>query len=318
MARSTTHWAKASEAGSILGMEFLLLVYRLFGRWGFRIILIPVMSYFYLVKTEARRASRQYLNRVSSKTSSADLKLSSFKHFLMFGEIILDKFLAWMGRIGKGDVVFEYPEEMAAFEQNQQGGVIVVSHLGNNEVCAALADYLPKIRMTLLVYTQHAERFNSMIEKISGNSRIKTFQVTEMSPTLAMILSDRVQQGEYIIIAGDRTPVSGQQRASRVNFLGGKVNMPQGAFILAGLLKCPVYLLFCLKQQEKYHIYIEKFSERITLARGQREETLHRYVQLYAERLQSYCLKAPLQWFNFFHFWLEDAVPTGSQMTNNE
>jgi len=54
------------------------------------------------------------------------------------------------------------------------------------------------------------------------------------------------------------------------------------------------------------------------LARGQRGEILGKYVQLYAERLQSYCLKTPLQWFNFFPFWLEDTVLTESQLANSD
>jgi len=285
----------------MLGMKLLLLVYQLFGRWGFRVFLYPVMTYFYLVRGGARQASRQYLQKISAQ--SPELELSSFKHFLMFGEVILDKFLVWMGRIGKNDVVFENVEEMDAFDQNQHGGVIIVSHLGNNEVCAALADYLPQIQLTLLVYTQHAEKFNALIEKLSGNSRIKVFQVTDMSPTIAMVLSDRVNAGEYVVIAGDRIPVSGQQRASKVNFFGDAALMPQGAFILAGLLKCPVYLLFCLKQQEKYHVYIEQFALQVKLTRANRKLVLDALVQQYADRLQYYCLKAPLQWFNFFPFW---------------
>ena len=290
----------------MLGMRILLMVYRLGGRFAFRLILFPVMAYFYLFKAEARRASQQYLRRITHLLPAPQEKLTSFRHFLMFGEIILDKFLAWAGKIGKDDVVFEHPAEMSAFEKNAEGGVIIVSHLGNNEVCSALAEYLPKIRMTLLVYTQHAERFNSLIKKISGESRIRVFQVTEMSPAIAMVLSERVQQGEYVIIAGDRTPVTGQQRASTIQFLGGRADMPQGAFILASLLKCPVYLLFCLKQQNRYHVYIERFSDRINLVRATRPEQLDDLVQSYADKLQYYCFKAPLQWFNFFSFWNTD------------
>jgi hypothetical protein len=32
-------------------------------------------------------------------------------------------------------------------------------------------------------------------------------------------------------------------------------------------------------------------------------QTLNNVVQEYAARLEHYCLKAPLQWFNFFPFW---------------
>lgn len=303
MGKTTTHWAKSSEAGSILGMKVLILIYRLFGRWGFRLILVPVMVYFYVFRTEARQASKQYLQKIALKTSEATNPKSSFQHFLMFGEILLDKFLVWMGHIRKDQVVFANPAEIEAFDNNQAGGIIVVSHLGNNEICSALAEYLPNIQLTLLVYTKHAEKFNSIIKSLNSESRINIYQVTEMTPATAMALSDHVSAGGYVVIAGDRTPVTGGERISKVDFLGASASMPQGAFILAGLLKCPVYLLFCLKQQKTYHVYIELFTQCLSFTRKQRDEVIENTVQAYANRLEHYCLKAPLQWFNFFPFW---------------
>jgi len=34
-----------------------------------------------------------------------------------------------------------------------------------------------------------------------------------------------------------------------------------------------------------------------------REQDMQQVIQHYAECLQTYCLKEPLQWFNFFDFW---------------
>ena len=77
-------------------------------------------------------------------------------------------------------------------------------------------------------------------------------------------------------------------------------------FILAGLLKCPIYLMFCLKQQAQYHVYFELFCERLEFRnRKERLQTLDNVVQEYASRLGHFCLKAPMQWFNFFPFWSE-------------
>lgn len=42
------------------------------------------------------------------------------------------------------------------------------------------------------------------------------------------------------------------------------------------------------------------------LPRKNREQAIVQTIQRYAERLQHYCLKAPLQWFNFFDFWHVD------------
>lgn len=292
----------------------MLLVYKLFGRWGFRVILFPVMSYYYLVQREARQASQQYLQRIQLLLDPEQANgLTSFQHFLMFGEILLDKFLVWMGHIRLDDVVFENPGIIENIDNDSKGGIIIVSHLGNTEVCNAIAHQKPNIRLTLLVYTKHAEKFNSLMKKVNSSACIEMMQVTDMSPATAMILSERVDAGEFIVIAGDRTPVTGHERVSRVNFLGDIALMPQGAFILAGLLKCPVYIMFCLKMSEKYHIYVELFSEQIAFNRKVRDQIIDKSVQQYASRLEHYCKKAPLQWFNFFPFWCGNRVLSDSE-----
>ena len=311
------HWAKTGEAGSIFGMKFLLIIYRIFGRWGFRLILLPVMVYFYLFRTEARLASKQYQQRIASNTPGKPRPKSSFQHFLMFGEILLDKFLVWMGHIRKEHVVFANPKEIDEFDNNREGGVIVVSHLGNNEICSSLAEHLPNIQLTLLVYTQHSEKFNSIIQSLNSESKISLYQVTEMTPATAMVLADRVNAGGYVVIAGDRIPVTGDERVSSIDFFGAQASMPQGAFILAGLLKCPVYLLFCLKQQGKYHVYIELFTKRLAFSRKQRSQMIDNTVQAYARRLEYYCLKAPLQWFNFFPYWGANLAPNSAEVKSN-
>ena len=98
-------------------------------------------------------------------------------------------------------------------------------------------------------------------------------------------------------------PVNSQQRVAKVSFLGEAALFPQGPIILAALLKCPVYTVFCLKQQGRHVIYFDHFSDRLEFPRKTREQAMQQIIQRYAERLQAYCLEEPLQWFNFFDFW---------------
>lgn len=308
MADNTEHWSRISESGAVIGMKFLLLVYRLTGRVGFRLLLFPVMAYYYLFRPNARHASQYYLQRIRPLLSPEQrVGLSSFRHFLTFGEILLDKILVWMGRIRRQDVRFATLDVVHEIEVNRGGGVIVVSHLGNFEICNAIAQQIPQLRLTILVYTHHAKKFNALLSGVSADADIEILQVNDLSPATVMLFAERVRNGGYIVIAGDRTPVTRQNRVSEVNFLGGIAAFPQGPFILAGLLRCPVYLLFCLKQQKQYHVHIEKFSEQIEFRqRKQRAQILDSAVQSFADRLQHYCLQAPLQWFNFFPFWRDE------------
>ncbi|HKI73299.1 MAG TPA: glycosyl transferase [Pseudomonadales bacterium] len=285
----------------------MLMSYCVLGHRGFRLFLFPVMVYYYLFRVEARNASKQYLRHVAEFLPSArQSKLSSFRHFMAFGEMLLDKLLAWMGKITRRDVVFETPDVISEFESNRAGGVIIVSHLGNFEVCSALASDLPHLKLTVLLYTRHAEKFNQVLSQFGGKAEVEVMQVTEISPVTAMLLAQRVRAGEYIVIAGDRTPPSGGGRVTSAHFLGRNASFPQGPFILAGLLKCPVYLMFCLKLQGQYHLYIEHFASRLKMDnRASRQKALEEAVRKYARRLEHYCVMAPLQWFNFFPYWTD-------------
>jgi predicted LPLAT superfamily acyltransferase len=308
VAEARQHWSRIGEAGAVVGMKLLLLVYQLFGRTGFRVCLFPAMVYFYLFRPAARRASQQYLQRVRPfLPAEGRSRLSSLRHFLMFGEILLDKLLVWMGRIRRDEVVFATPQTIAEIDVNHRGGILVVSHLGNFEICHALAQQVRDLRLTVLVHTRHAKKFNSLLQGLPAAAEVEIMQVNDLSAATVMLFAQRVREGGYVVIAGDRTPITGAARVSDVEFFGASAAFPQGAFILAGLLRCPVYFLFCLKRQAQYHVYFEKFSEQFDFGeRKHRTRVLDAAVQGFADRLQHYCLQAPLQWFNFFPFWRDD------------
>ena len=84
--------------------------------------------------------------------------------------------------------------------------------------------------------------------------------------------------------------------------MGQPAPFPQGPFILASILRCPVDLLFALRQQGKLHIHCEPFAE-VLLPRAERQQALQQTIDRYAERLEHYALQSPLDWFNFFDFW---------------
>jgi predicted LPLAT superfamily acyltransferase len=122
-----------------------------------------------------------------------------------------------------------------------------------------------------------------------------------------MMLKDKIDQGELIVIVGDRTPPAENGRVVYADFLGQRAPFAQGPFILAHLLDCPVYLFFCLKEDNGYTIHLEAFADKITLPRRGREAAITEQAQRYAQRLETYCQSAPLQWFNFYDFWRAEA-----------
>ena len=307
--KNQNHWANVEEVGMYWLMRFMFGLYTLGGRFIFLIILYPVVSYYFLTNKQARSASKEFLQQVEAYSSGKAIKASfvqSYRHFLQFAESMVDKLSAWNNKLNIEDVVIHGREGIVEQLERQEGGMILGSHLGNVEVCRALATINKHAKLNILVHTKHAQNFNRLLKDVSNNETVELIQVTDVGPSLAITLDERISRGEFIFIVGDRIPVN-NGRTLKATFLGKQADFAQGPFILAALMKCPVYTLFCIKQKGVYQLYFEHFSDRIKLPRKSREAALSEYIQEFANRLEKYSLLAPLQWFNFYHYWQNTA-----------
>lgn len=301
-----SHWAKIEERGVVWGMNLLLKIYLIFGRQVLQVFLYPVVSYYWLVNRKARQASQQYLQRASEYNKQLGINSSltcSYRHFISFANALIDKLAAWSGSLNFDDVEYNGREAIARHLKQGQGALILGSHLGNLEVCRVIASLRRDVTINVLVHTRHTEKFNSLLNKYADSGKLNLMQVTDVNAATAMLLQEKIEAGELVIIAADRTPVSDTGRVVKAEFLGKTAPFPQGPLVLALLLKCPVFTLFCLKQHEKQVIYFDHFSDAVSVPRKQRTEAIDNFVQKFAGRLEQYCMKAPLQWFNFYDFW---------------
>lgn len=310
-AEPNQHWSKRQERGTVLGIKALLAVYSLLGRPIFNLMLKLVMSYYYLTGKQARQASEQYLQHLQSYANRRQITLpnhlSSYNHLLSFGHTMLDKLAAWKGDFSVKNLTIHGQESFQALVERKQGVLLLGSHLGNIELCRALGRRHSHIKINALVFTEHAERFNAVMKAINPNSELNLIQVSRLGPDTAILLQQKIEQGEWVVIVGDRTSTSKETRAVWADFLGQPAPFPQGPFMLASVLKAPVYLLFGLRDERSktphFNVYFEHFSDNIDLPRKERQAALAQVVQRYADRLEHYTLQAPLQWYNFFNFW---------------
>jgi predicted LPLAT superfamily acyltransferase len=306
------HWAQVSEAGALTGMRFLLGCYKLGGRPLFKLVLLPVISYFFLFRGDARRASISYLRRVmrmGALPANSSLYWLSARHFWSFANALIDKLAVWMGQIPREQVQIHNDELIIQQMASKQGAILIMSHLGNFEICRCLSGRHRGMRLTVLMHTKHALKFNRLMKEHASDSQLDILQVTEITPATAMMLSERIENGEFIAIAGDRVAVNNPENSLVVDFFGDKALLPIGAFTLAAILRAPLISLFCLREDKGFHIYFEKLSDALQVPRRDRSTHLQRLAQTYATQLEGHCRRFPLQWFNFFDFWrLHDQV----------
>jgi predicted LPLAT superfamily acyltransferase len=308
MTEETHHWSKIQERGTYIGMQTLLFVYRLCGRRVLSFFLYPVVVYLYFTGGASKQASHEYWQRIA-KIIGTPAKVGHcicIKHFYSFAQSAFDKIDAWAGKITVDDIIYSQDHPLGELEKKKQGAIFIGSHLGNLEVCRALGHGKYQTRINVLVFTHHAIEFNKVMKKINPDANVDLIQATNVTADLAILIKERIDNGEILVITGDRTSVTSVGRVESIEFLGSPAPFSQGPFILASILDCPVYFLFCLKQGKQYRVIFEHVADSLKFARKERQTQLSAVITLYAQRLEHYCLEYPMQWFNFFDFWQND------------
>ncbi|HFQ7886975.1 glycosyltransferase family 2 protein [Enterobacter roggenkampii] len=310
--RRRQHWAQQDEVKGLWGMRLMLRVWELLGRRAFTVLLWPVIGVYWLIARPARQASRQWMARVKQelrqRSMSVPSRLNSFFHFMRFGNAMLDKVASWRGELKLNrDIVFAPGASEALNIAAPQGKLLLASHLGDVEACRALAQLEGSKIINALVFSENAQRFKQIMSEMAPEAGVNLMSVTDIGPDTAIAIKEKLERGEWVAIVGDRIAVNpqrgGEWRVIWSRFMGQPAPFPQGPFILASILRCPVVLIFALRQQGKLVLHCEPFADPLRLPRGERQQALQDTVDRYAQRLEYYALMSPLDWFNFFDFW---------------
>jgi predicted LPLAT superfamily acyltransferase len=307
--RSASHWSTIAECGMYWGLRFSAAVYRIGGLRMCMAALLPVVLYFHMTRAQQRSASRLFLRRAfAAQGRNVEPGWGdTFRHFWNFARKAVETFGAWVGGRQGDRVEAVNSREIERLTASGRGIVLIVSHLGNAELCRAMLDRDQRSRIALLVHTRHAENYNRILGRFRPDAAVNAIQVDEIGPDTIIALKELAERGHWVAIAGDRTPVRAQQRISRVRFLAHEAPFPHGPYVLAHLLDCPVYLMFCLRTHGGHRIQFEKFAERVDLPPRDKDAALAALAQRYARRLEALCLLDPFQWYNFYDFWTPSA-----------
>jgi predicted LPLAT superfamily acyltransferase len=214
----------------------------------------------------------------------------------------VDRFLAWFDA---GDTDVQFPDEahFNALMATGRGVLFLSAHLGNLDMLRGLGATRGIQGLNAVVYSEHVVRFQDLLKEINPAYASNLIHLPEVTPGTAMALEDKVSKGESLFLVGDRPPASDNGRTVSVPFLGQEAPFPIGPIFLAHLLQCPVYLFFCFRDSQGYHVHMEPFADRLDLPRRGREEAIKTWVTRYAEALEARCRETPFQWFNFYDFW---------------
>lgn len=299
------HWSQISEETAVAGIRILYWIYRLGGRLTFFVSLWPVIIFYWLGFPGLRHASHTYFEHVARFTGrKAPAFFSGLFHTLRFADTILDKLLAVSGAFAVKDL--RVIGEREALLKDKRGAILVTAHAGCLELCQVLsANRSDARRLHVLVHTKHAQRFNRIIRRINPAFDLNHIEVTEISPALAIQLSQYVEAGDFIVIVGDRTPIA-SNAVITADFLGESAPFPTGPYLLANVLSAPLWSMICTRDPEKkarYAVFFEKLWEPVPVSRKERQTLFQTLAGRYSKTLEKILVRSPYDWFNFFDFW---------------
>ena len=290
-------WLSVSERGSVLGIRFFVWCTTALGRAPARFFLRFVALYYVLFHGVGRRASADYLRRIYGQATFA----MTYRHILRFSEALLDRAFIVSGKDRYFSVTRNGSENLLRLRREKRGAILLGAHVGSFEAMR-LQSNKEALPLHILGHFSNARMLNAALDELNPGLNARVIPIDDANAHFGLRIRDLVRGGDMIGILGDR--VGPDTRAVKARFLGDEASFPAGPFLLAALLKCPIYLTFGLYHApNRYDLYCEPFAEEVVLPRERREEALKEHVQRFADRLEHFVRLAPDNWFNFYDFW---------------
>lgn len=297
-------WDTQHERGNMFALKLMTWIALHFGRRLSRLVLVPIVAYFFISSPKARQASQDYLQRAGGQSVG---KRSVFKHLYTFAAVTLDRIYLLNGRLDLFDIQIKDVNNQALNTASSGAGLILMgAHFGSFESVRCIARDHSNLKMALLMYEENAQNIKRLLHAINPSMQQEIISLGQ--PRAMLKVNERLNEGALVGVLADR--FFGDAESVEVVFLGKKTNFPTGPFRMAAMLNHPVYFMAGI-----YHggnRYTINFDPIINLARdGSHVQNSAQVAALrYIELLENHCKANPFNWFNFYDFWEKEEIQT--------
>ncbi|MCW5201667.1 MAG: lysophospholipid acyltransferase family protein [Candidatus Electrothrix communis] len=273
---------------------------RIFGSWFFALVARIIAAGYFLFSRNMPESRRFYAALYPERSKIYHL-WCTFQQYQHFTTIHFDRLLLNGSR--PVDFTSQGWENLEAVI-GKQGGILLMSHLGNWEMAATLLKR-QKEDLRLLLYMgvkekEGVERIQKEDLRRSGVTIIGVDQ-GENAAFSAVEGIRFLQSGGLVSLAGDRLWRHDQRRL-RVTFLGHDAYIPEAPFIFALVSGSPLFAFFTFRTGKSSTFTL---SDPITVqaqSRQDRAAAINRAAQQYADLLEQALRQHPFEWYHFERF----------------
>ena len=292
-------WLSARERSNTFAIRVLVWIALSLGRRVARAVLVPVATYYLMFGGRARRASRDYLQRVLGRKPTLR---EVFRHFYTFATVALDRVYFLSDRWSLFDIRMHGEEAVIERFGCDQGCFLMGAHIGSFE-CLRTLGRRRGVNVKPVMFEANAKMVARITRAI--NPSLDQDIIALGTPESMLRVVDNLNKGAWVAMLADRAISEGGMVA--VPFLGATALFPAAPFRIAALTGRTVILMVGLyRGANRYDLHFETLVESPSLPRAERDQIVERWIRLYASRLEHYCREGPFNWFNFYEFWSSD------------
>lgn len=226
----------------------------------------------------------------------------TFRQYQGFTTIHLDRFLR-----AQGDHPICTARGWGRLEEvvGRQGGVLLMSHLGNWEMAASLLrQQREDLQLLLYMGVKEKEGIERQQKEDLRRSGVRIIGVDQEggSPFSAVEGIRFLEQGGLISMAGDIVWRNDQRRVE-VSFLGGRAWLPEAPYVFAMVSGVPLFAFFAVRRgRNTYHITLSEPISVKSASRDSRRAAIQQAAQKYADLLERSLRENPFEWYHFERF----------------
>lgn len=281
---------------------FLVKIAGLCGPWLFVVTSrIIAAGFFVLSPRRVEESRRLYAALYPGKGRLSHLWFT-FRQYQNFTSIHLDRFLAAQA---KPAVFTSQGLEQLEAVIGRQGGILLMSHLGNWELAASMLKKQRKdLQLLLYMGVKEKEGVERQQKDDLRRSGVRIIGVTkeDTSPFASVAALQFLRAGGLVSMAGDIV-WRDDQRKVRVTFLGHNAYLPEAPFILALLSGSPLFVFFAFRTgKNQYQCTLSDPIPLLATTRAKRPAAIAYAAQQYADLLERELRQHPFEWYHFEQF----------------
>ncbi len=269
-------------------------------------LLLRIVAFYFFIFS-GRAFSHQYsFFKYRLGFSVPRAVLSVYLNYYWFGQTIIDKIVMMSGIPNPIRFQFEGEDFLRQMVSQKKGGLLLSAHMGNWEIAGHLLQRLGT-EMHIVMYDGEEQQIKDYLESITEKHSARIILIKEDLSHIYAI-QEALSKNAFVCMHADRF-LEGNKTIS-ASFLQKPALFPAGPFLLARTFQVPVSYVFAMKDNAyDYHFY----ASPPKIYSGNRESAIHDMLRDYSSAMENTIRKYPLQWYNYYDFWLKINAPEKSK-----